>query len=626
MTNYPTSLDSYTGADPFGFGAVGNNVYTALAVALTAGATTVQVDDASRFQSRGYVSIDNEVISHTGKTATTLTGCTRGADGTTAAAHAIDAEVAEVPTAAHHDVLARAIVAVETKLGTMEDTAAVNQYLTGTGAGASAWVSGLEVNVMNPTYGATGDGTTNDLPAFDAARDALGALGGTILAPVPPVAYKFGSPFIIGNGTTTTASTYHGIHLMGGGCGVGGAISGNPTNVGTLIKASATFDTSLPLIKIQGPIHNVSLTGLQLDCNARAAYGVQTLHGYRFRYTDVVVRGWRDIAWDFNTQTGVTAFSIGCGEGTLDFCGSHEPALTTAHAMKFDGNDTTILDTCRVHVKGGDYFYGSDASARGAWFRFADNNYFDGVMLMAADGGTGVQIYFEPAGNPIYPSGNKFVNATMIAIGGTSGTGGNLFLGWLLDVPTPHVPYCYILTEKGTTVGFREDATYAARSPVTHSNDSATYSYFTDTMTAGSGNAAGTDIVLRTTGYLKSNGGACTYTLRHRLNGSNVCSIVQAALAAGTYPFELETVLRVETVDSGAGAALMVISNKLLVDGQAVQNDKALARIVTASITGVALRNAWTTESRHTMSTAVSANDEISALFSARCVPVTRTS
>lgn len=58
-------------------------------------ATTITVVSSSDLQSQGRIIIDSEVISYTGKTSTTLTGCTRGEEDTTAATHLIAATVTE---------------------------------------------------------------------------------------------------------------------------------------------------------------------------------------------------------------------------------------------------------------------------------------------------------------------------------------------------------------------------------------------------------------------------------------------------------------------------------------------------------------------------------------------------
>lgn len=58
--------------------------------------TTVPVASATTFRSSGFVKIDDELISYTGTTGTTLTGATRGTNETTAAAHLVGAAVTAV--------------------------------------------------------------------------------------------------------------------------------------------------------------------------------------------------------------------------------------------------------------------------------------------------------------------------------------------------------------------------------------------------------------------------------------------------------------------------------------------------------------------------------------------------
>ena len=58
-------------------------------------ATTITVDSASSFDSTGTLYIENEQITYTGTSSTTFTGCTRGANSTTAASHSDDVQVAQ---------------------------------------------------------------------------------------------------------------------------------------------------------------------------------------------------------------------------------------------------------------------------------------------------------------------------------------------------------------------------------------------------------------------------------------------------------------------------------------------------------------------------------------------------
>lgn len=83
---------------------------------LTAGATTANVISTTGFPTVGFISIDSEIIKYTGKTGTSFTGLTRGADGTTAASHVQNSQVFHNVIAAHHNALKDEIEAIETKL------------------------------------------------------------------------------------------------------------------------------------------------------------------------------------------------------------------------------------------------------------------------------------------------------------------------------------------------------------------------------------------------------------------------------------------------------------------------------------------------------------------------------
>lgn len=116
-TNFPASLDSHTSASPLGFGEVNNQAYTLSTAAHTNSVTTVTVASTSAFPSKGYLIVKREIISYTGTTSTTFTGCTRGVGGTTAAAFGSGTLVEQVPVAANHNDLAAGLVAVETAMG-----------------------------------------------------------------------------------------------------------------------------------------------------------------------------------------------------------------------------------------------------------------------------------------------------------------------------------------------------------------------------------------------------------------------------------------------------------------------------------------------------------------------------
>ncbi len=68
---------------------------TDVAAQLTTTATSLTVDSTADFEDNGFIRIGNELISYTGKTATSFTGLTRGAGGTTALQHELDAVITQ---------------------------------------------------------------------------------------------------------------------------------------------------------------------------------------------------------------------------------------------------------------------------------------------------------------------------------------------------------------------------------------------------------------------------------------------------------------------------------------------------------------------------------------------------
>lgn len=133
---------------------------------LTSGATTVNVASTTGFPTAGYITIEAEAISYTGITSTSFTGCTRGADGTTAASHVTGLSVFHDVVAAHHNVLKDEIKAIETDL--------VASYTGGSTSIATTFVKYLKL-IGGTMSGAITMGTNKitGLAAATAAGDAL---------------------------------------------------------------------------------------------------------------------------------------------------------------------------------------------------------------------------------------------------------------------------------------------------------------------------------------------------------------------------------------------------------------------------------------------------------------------
>ena len=99
----------------------------------------------------GVLSIDDELIVYTGKTATQFTGCQRGAFGTAAANHSNGATVKANMVAGFITALQSAVLAIENELG----TAAARNYVRKDGA---VTVTGLKTFQDGAEFGTGHEG------------------------------------------------------------------------------------------------------------------------------------------------------------------------------------------------------------------------------------------------------------------------------------------------------------------------------------------------------------------------------------------------------------------------------------------------------------------------------------
>ena len=133
---------------------VTNNLETTLASNIDAVVTTVPLTDATNFQtSGGFVTIDSEIIYYTSKSGNDLTGCTRGADNTTAASHTSGKVVAEYMIAAHHNRLKDELITIETNLETRIGTGTTQVKVPSGTSGAPGLAFGATpaIGIYRPT-------------------------------------------------------------------------------------------------------------------------------------------------------------------------------------------------------------------------------------------------------------------------------------------------------------------------------------------------------------------------------------------------------------------------------------------------------------------------------------------
>lgn len=102
LDNLFSQLTSSSGTEGliFPYGAFSDNAYTTLNGGINNSVTTITVVSTTGFPTAGQIRIESEVITYTGTTATTFTGCTRGARGSTNAAHSTGVAVTKIQSPA----------------------------------------------------------------------------------------------------------------------------------------------------------------------------------------------------------------------------------------------------------------------------------------------------------------------------------------------------------------------------------------------------------------------------------------------------------------------------------------------------------------------------------------------
>ncbi len=131
-----------------------NNTQVTLTVNAGIGDTSVTVDNASPLPTAGYLTFDDnegnpETVFYTGVSGNVLTGLTRAADGTSAAAHTAGAHLQQRWNAAYHNIVTTELIAVE-------------QYLSDRfGIGSSPVIPSAKTLTIAKTSGQIILGTTN---------------------------------------------------------------------------------------------------------------------------------------------------------------------------------------------------------------------------------------------------------------------------------------------------------------------------------------------------------------------------------------------------------------------------------------------------------------------------------
>lgn len=321
--NFPASLDSATSLID-----AANNAATTLTVAISNSATTLAVASTVDFPASGAISIEDEIIFYTGITSNSFTGCGRGQDGTSAAAHASGTAVQGLIVAAHHTTLANAVIALETKLGSGASTPSSGKTLRATGTGTSEWTD--KITVLSD--GKVGIGTTSPTQKLEVA--------GT-------VEISGGGQFRLNGGTRMTST------------GLFVAANGSATDPAYVFSSDINSGLYKPATSTLG-ISTASVERIRIDSSGRIGIGTTSPNSI------LHVAG--PIATAIATKTA--AYTIGAGDSVI---------LGNATAGAF----TVTLPTA-VGIAGRQYIIKKiDSSANAVTLDGAGSETIDGAATVA---------------------------------------------------------------------------------------------------------------------------------------------------------------------------------------------------------------------------------------------------
>ncbi len=340
-------------------------------------------------------------------------------------------------------------------------------------------------------YGADPSGVLDSRDAIIKAADYLSSLGGGRLY-YPPGRYRITAPLTFGDGSNSASSSKH-HNIVHYGSGVGTSLDTTMPRGGTeIFYDGAVIDAGA--VGFAGPMHGICFEDIHIDCNGKAAWGVNVVHVTDSFFKNVSTIRATKIGWRFSTRvSNPPGTAYGCSNNMVIHCNNFFPAhrdcigISLTSGSPFSG--PLLTDPANNDFIGGEYFYGDSANSRGVYLSGTDNNTFTGCQFIPlTDTSFGYSVFFEQwGGDPMFPSENVFINiGSSDQVGGTSGTAGNTFL--VLQegdgTPIPMLPYVNVQTHTGkqvvqgkrtyrthdlkqeTLVGVNQDTTSASYVPV----------------------------------------------------------------------------------------------------------------------------------------------------------------
>lgn len=270
--------------------------------------------------------------------------------------------------------------------------------------------AGQVFNVL--AYGAVGDGSTDDSSAIASAITACkNAGGGIVLFPQTTASYAIASQITVGDGTSTTLSTYHGVQLIGVGSS---RLTATVTSQAVKLLWTGSTSTSNNMIKLAGPIGGVKIENLILDCASKAGQAIVCMNAEGTIISDIEILNHTNIALD------VDSFDTSTFGGDSTFNQGNNGQVKNIAIHSTNNNTTGIRLGATGNVAQWDFIGGrvrldGTTGSNSIILSFADHNQFYGMVTKAE---TGLRIK-SITGHTTFPINNFFWGSS---INGSTGS------------------------------------------------------------------------------------------------------------------------------------------------------------------------------------------------------------
>lgn len=268
---------------------------------------------------------------------------------------------------------------------------------SGSGAVARSVQNKLTDTINVNDFGATGNGTTDDTAAIQAAISSLPSTGGVLN--FPSLNYKISSTLTIGNGSSSAASTTNAVFLVGNGGGGPFGASGT-----TLTWAGASGGT---MVKFSGAMIGGGMQGNWIiNGSGTAANGLIVNHIAGGDFGNITIKNCTGIFCNLTSQTTTDPYG-GCRNN--QFKSITIPSLPTGSTGLILSGITTIAgDILQNRFGIIDIQSVAQNGATGIQLGWCDFNTFDIVDIEGVAGGTSVGLLLQGPDVNHIPFLNKF--------------------------------------------------------------------------------------------------------------------------------------------------------------------------------------------------------------------------